>query len=164
MTPQSITIKPASLGSISAATLRTEDLLPTFLSELEWQVNRNGNYFSLPENFAQRDNLNSLIGEAQDCFSPDGSEIDPDKEDIAQELVNEALPDALGTFAPPYCYFGAHPGDGADIGYWPSHDEIDELEHYENPDRDQSADYKTVNDHGNVTVYAADGTVLLGLV
>lgn len=166
-------IKPASLGSISHGTLRTEDLLSAFLSELESRIFLNGDYFSRPENFAERDRLANLVGEAQDCFAEDGNEIDPEKEDEASELVNERLPDALNMFAPSYCYFGAHEGDGSDFGYWPDIFAIEELpciadNSAEAIAAEQSEDFSTdvryVNDHGNVTVYGADGSVLLELV
>lgn len=159
-------LKTASIGSISHGTLRTEDLLSAFLSELEWNIRRNGNFFCLPGNFGERDRLNNLVGEAQDCFAEDGDGIDPDKEAEADELVNEALPDALQEFAPPYCDFGSHPGDGSDFGYWPSTEAIDELPTVEDSDaaKELGEDCKSVNDHGNVTVYGADGSVLLELV
>ena len=57
MKTQQIELKPATIGSISHGTLRTEDLLSAFLSDLEWQVSRNGLYFSSPENFGERDNI-----------------------------------------------------------------------------------------------------------
>ena len=160
------TLKPATLDSISHGTLRTEDLLESFLSELEWQLQRNGDYFCLPENFTERDRLNNLVVESQDCWNEDGNDIDPKKEAQAEELINESLPDALQTFAPPYCYFGAHCGDGADFGYWPCMEEIDELPTVADSDaaRELGEDCKSVNDHGNVTVYGADGSVLLELV
>lgn len=162
------TIKPATLGSISHGTLRTEDLLSAFISELEWQVSRNGEYFSRPENFGERDNLASLIGEAQDCFAEDGNEIDADKEYEASELANETLPDALNSFAGPYCYFGAHEGDGSDFGYWPSMSEIEELPTYDDTDAAKEAgetnDFKVVSDHGNVEIYSASGESIFGLV
>lgn len=164
-------MKLASLGTISHGTLRTEDLLHEFICELEWQIRNNGEHFSRPENFADRDRLNNLVGEAQDCFAPDGSEIDPDKEEEASELVNETLPNALSEFAKPYCYFGAHEGDGSDFGYWPSHDSVEELPAVENVEQgialqepDYSTDFRIVNDHGNVTVYGADGSTLLEIV
>jgi hypothetical protein len=161
-----ITLLNASLGTISHGTLRTQDLLSEFISELEWQVNRNGNYFSIPENFGERDKLASLIGEAQDCFSEDGDEITGDKEDIAEELVNESLPNALQQFCGPYVYFGAHQGDGSDFGFWPCVESIEELPTVEDSDaaKELGEDCKSVNDHGNVTVYSGAGEVVLELV
>jgi len=142
------------------------------MSELEAQIGRNGSFYSLPENRAERDRLNNLVGEAQDCFNAD-DDIEEDKLEIAEELVNESIPNALQIFAPAYCNFGAHEGDGSDFGYWPCMDAIEELpkiaDNSEEAIRaEQSEDYSTdvcyVNDHGNVTVYGADGSVLLELV
>lgn len=168
MKTKQIGLKPASLGSISHGTLRTEDLLSAFISELEWQVSRNGEYFSRPENFGERDKMANLISEAQDCFAEDGEEIDADKGDEASELVNETLPDALNKFAPPYCYFGTLEGDGSDFGYWPSMSEIEDLPTYESTDAATEAgetnDFKVVNDHGNVEIYSASGESILGIV
>ena len=161
-------MKLAKIGTVSHGTLRTEDLLSSFISELEWHIRNNGDHFSQPENFSERDRLNNIIGEAQDCFAEDGEEIDPDKEDIAEELVNETLPDAIGEFAPAYCYFGAHEGDGSDFGFWPSWSEIDDLPTYEDTDAAKEAgeenDFKVVNDHGNIKIYSASGESILGLV
>lgn len=153
-------LKLAEFGSVSTATLRTSDLLTAFISEMEWQLARNGEYFSQPEHFPERDSLNNLIGEAQDCFSEDGDDVDLDKEHIAEELVNESFPDAFQMFCKPYCYFGAHPGDGADIGFWPPeiHDVKEQVEfvssrEQEYPDDDFSGEWLHVNDHGNCTLY-----------
>lgn len=159
-------IKTASLGSISHGTLKTEDLLSAFLSEMEWQMGRNGEYFAAPENFGERDKMAGLIGDAQDCFN-DEDEIAEDKQDEADELVNE-LQDALGAFAPPYCYFGTHEGDGSDFGFWPFTAEIEDLPCYEGTDEAKEAgetgDFRVVNDHGNVTVYSANGDEIIGIV
>lgn len=157
------TIKVAGFGSISHRTLRTEDLLSAFLSELEWQTRRNGDYYARPENFEERDKLNDLVGEAQDCFADDGSSIDTDKADLADELVNETLPDALSRFAPVYGYFGAHCGDGSDFGFWPN--DIEETKEQvgfvssqtqEYPGDDFSGEWLHVNDHGNCTLYVRE--------
>jgi hypothetical protein len=160
-------IKPASIGSISHGTLRTEDLLSAFISELEYQTLRNGLYFSSPENFGERDKFANLIGEAQDCLDDDGAILE-DKEDEASELVNETLPDALNSFAGPYCYFGTHDGDGSDFGYWPSMSDINDLPTYEGTDEAMEAgelnDFKVVSDHGNVEIYSASGESILGIV
>ena len=159
-TPKPVTLKPAPLGSISSDTLRTQDLLSAFISALEGLMLVNGEYFSRPENFAERDRLLGAIGEAQDCFTEDGDEIEPAKEEEAGELVNETLFDALQSFAPPYTYFSAHPGDGADFGFWLSdiEDIRDQVEfvsskEQEYPPSDFRGEWLHVNDHGNCTLY-----------
>ena len=103
-------MKYASLGSISHGTLRTEDLLETFASELEHHVKRNLDYSS-------RDAHMQLVGAA--------GWIDPES-DNASELVND-LQDALQEYAAPYTYFGAHEGDGSDFGFWPCMEQVEEL-------------------------------------
>ena len=162
-TARTVQIKPASLGSISTGTLRTEDLLEAFGKELEWQIRRSGDFFSLPENFGQRDSLNNLVGEWQDAYSGDGTEI---REDVDADSLLSDLEDALQAFAPFYCRFGAHDGDGADFGFWPCWSEIDELPTVDGSDaaRELGEDCKSVNDHGNVTVYGGDGSIILELV
>lgn len=91
----------AEFGSISSGTLRTGDLLSAFADELDYQLGRQATRFP-------RRNLRKLVNEAR--------RADDDMRD-APEIVSE-LQDALQQFAPPYAYFGAHPGDGADFGYW----------------------------------------------
>lgn len=153
-------MKYASLGSISTGTLRSEDLLDTFASELEYHVQRNAAEWCSEEGRARRDRYLALVGDAR--------EVDPDSEK-ASEIVNVDLIDALQEFAAPYCYFGSINGDGADFGYWPSLDEINELPCYESTDAAVEAgeenDFRTVTDHGNVTVWGCDGeTEILSIV
>jgi len=158
-------LKPAHVGSISTATLRPEDLLSTFLSELEGLALLSEGILSMPENFPLRDSIAAVVGDAQDCFTEDGETLSEDGESNAPEVL-EALQDTLSLFAPPYCYFGAHLGDGADFGFWPNYEEIDELPTVEDSDGAKALgeDCKAVNDHGNVTVYGGDGRILLELV
>ena len=153
----------ASIGSISHGTLKTEDLLSEFSSELDWQFRKNGNYFSLPENREEGRKFHELCGEAQDQYEEDGETL---KDEEAANWLVESLSDSLQSFAPPYCYFGAHEGDGSDFGFWPSYDSIEELPIVEDSDaaKELGEDCKSVNDHGNVTVYSADGSILLELV
>jgi hypothetical protein len=163
MKTQPASIKPAPLGSISHGTLRTEDLLSSFASTLEGLIFINGDYYCRPENFSERDKLNNLVGESQDQWTEDGTELED--EEIAQELVQE-LTDVLEQFAPSYCYFGTHEGDGSDFGFWPCMEQIEELPDVQDSDeaKELGEDCKFVNDHGNVTVYGADGSVILELV
>jgi len=146
------TFKPASFGTVSHGTLRTEDLLDSFATELEWQVQRNADYFQSDDvRRAERDRLLSLVWDAREC--------DPESED-ADYLVNESLPDALQEFAPAYGYFGAHCGDGADFGFWLSDDALADFDGLRVADtsevpEDYSGEVLHVNDHGNMTLYVA---------
>ena len=147
----SATFKFASFGTVSHGTLRTEDLLDSFARELEWQVQRNADYFQSDDAARlQRDHLLSLAWYALEC--------EPDSED-ADYLVNESLPDALQEFAPTYAYFGAHPGDGSDFGFWLSDDALADFDGLRVADtsevpEDYNGEVLHVNDHGNMTLYA----------
>ena len=145
-------MKAASFGSVSHGTLRTADLLDAFASELEYQVQRNADAWCSDEGRKERDRYLAIVAEAR--------EIDPDSED-ADYLVNEELIDALQEFAPPYAYFGAHPGDGADFGYWLT-DELEscfdglKVADTSEVPADHCGEVLHVNDHGNATLYVAD--------
>ncbi len=75
------------------------------------------------------------------------------------EDVNEMI-DHLNEFAPPYLTFGTHEGDGADFGWWPMVEALDEDARYgdvlkvndlsEIPEN-YEGDIMLVSDHGNVT-------------
>ena len=108
-----ITVRPAEVGSVSHGTLRTEDLLEAFASELLHHIQRNANAWSSDAGRKERDRLTDLAQAAAEVTDYDSEE--------AAELVTE-LCDALQEFAPPDVAFGAHEGDGADFGYWPMED------------------------------------------
>lgn len=169
-------IKWANIGTVSHGTLNTAHLLDRLGDELEWQIRRNGDYFSEPENFGERDKLNKLHGDSCDCFGDD-MEILPDYELAAEDLLGE-IQDALEAFAPPYCYFGAHPGDGSDFGYWPMDmEEIKEQvgfcsvkslrdaerlgidtdpEDSSFPPEDFTGEWLHINERGNCTLYVRE--------
>lgn len=105
-----MTIIHASIGTISHGTLRTADLLETFAGELESLVQRNAQAWCSDEGRAQRDKYMKLVGEAR--------EVDIYSE--AADDIRAELEDALQEFAPPNARFGAHEGDGADFGFWPT--------------------------------------------
>lgn len=58
-------------------------------------------------------------------------------------------------------------GDGSDFGYWFSLDSIQDIPQFSDlsdvPD-DIGEDYAIVNDHGNVSVYGADGKEIVSVV
>jgi hypothetical protein len=84
-----------------------------------------------------------------------------DNETLEEQLdadVNE-LQDILSNNAPSYFYFGAHPGDGADFGYWLSEGFEEEFDGLKVSDlaevpKGYSGEVLHVNDHGNMTLYA----------
>jgi len=91
-------MKTASIGSISSGTMREEDLIPCFISELE--------YLEHPQAKEHRDVWEELDQN--------------DKETYVDECASllEELFEALDECAPDFCYFGTHYGDGADFGFW----------------------------------------------
>jgi len=87
-----------TIGTVLSGTMRAEDLIPAFLNladDLGLSVDTMLQYATLPEGYY----------ESEDAMY-----------DLAQ------LFEALDSIAPEGCYFGAHPGDGSDYGFWPCED------------------------------------------
>ena len=129
-----------NIGSVSSGTMRPEDLIPDFLWELEHQSKLLKGHKGLIEEIASR-------MENDDYYESEDSDYDL-----------EALFDALNEYCMPYFYFGAHPGDGADYGYWLGDtfesdfdglkvDDLSEIEH------GYIGEVLHVNDHGNMALY-----------
>jgi hypothetical protein len=140
-----------SIGSISSGTMLSEDLIPAFADELAELAKT-----------AKSDAYKDLLAKADAWLDvdQDADDFDADQHnDDGSEIVNDLM-DALGEFAPPYFYFGAHPGDGADYGFWLYDDfqqDFDGLtvdDTSEVPD-DYEGEVLHVNDHGNCTLFAA---------
>jgi hypothetical protein len=140
----------ASLGSVSHGTLRNQDLIESFSSKLEWLEG--------PD-----DDLVLEAKAVDTLFSFGWTEIYGTEE---ASCLMEALMEALNEHAPAYCYFGTHEGDGSDFGFWPCIQMIDELPRVSDPAEVEkmSEDCVYVNDHGNMTVYGRDGSVLMECV
>jgi len=138
------------IGTIIHATHRPQDLVPAFIAELR----RLGVSFETVEDVIDHELREYLKDENR-------ADDDPwwDSEDCAY-LLNETLFDALNGYAPVGCYFGAHPGDGSDFGFWPCEDLDGALMNEDvlhvGP-KDTRPDYiMETNDHGNVTMYRVE--------
>jgi hypothetical protein len=137
----------AQFGSISHGTMRSGDLIPVFADELRALRG------SLPRD---------LYNEIRQWERTEYDESAP-AQDIHEEYgeqIVEALFDALNEYAPPYGYFGSHPGDGADYGFWLCEDfqtDFDGLQVSDTSEvpRDYVGEVLHVNDHGNCTLYVA---------
>ena len=139
------------LGSISSGTLRTLDLLEAFASEAEARCG---------------DMATRAVSTAHRYLDPDAV-VDDEQ---VQETLDE-LQFLLEDSCPPFVYFGTLEGDGADFGFWPDFDAIDEScarKHHRrthNPDtgeitlEDEDV-IVHVSDHGNVTVMDMERNVI----
>lgn len=151
----------ATLGSISHGTMLRSDLIPIFAATLEDLRETDD------EDMPTTNDLDSLIQVAEDF---DHDDISGANQESGEELFAELI-DALDDLAPPYAMFGAHPGDGADYGFWPDMDTL--MEDAEHDDSVVKIDARTglppayvveVNDHGNVTLYAVTLTEVWSVV
>jgi len=132
--------------------MRDCDLIPAFLDVLE-----------------ELDASAAKTLEAEADFAPlfdseDDWETVCDEHQEAASYLTEALFEALGALAPSYFYFGSHPGDGADYGFWFDEESMQDAvrcgevlgvaDTSEVPE-DYTGEVYHVNDHGNATLYAA---------
>lgn len=93
-------------GSISHGTMRTEDLLPKFLEVLQ-NLNKNA--------------YEKLVG-GLDLNAETNWERFVACTPVGADEILESLFDMLDMEAPEGYYFGAHPGDGSDYGFWETTD------------------------------------------
>ena len=137
----------ARIGTVSHGTLRSEDLIPAFRDELE----RLADMTSWP-----------LLNLADECQAIIEAYDEGEEVENASEIVNELI-DELNQYAPLYCYFGAHEGDGSDFGFWPDwgaielgieFGEILKVSDLSEVPNDYQGEVAVVNDHGNLTLYS----------
>ena len=86
--------------SLSEATMRPEDLIPCFVSALRIIENDNKGI------------IESLVQIEQDMEQEDYYEGEGCRHDL------DYLFDMLDACAPDGYYFGSHPGNGSDYGFW----------------------------------------------
>jgi hypothetical protein len=94
--------------SLSHATMRPQDLVPTFLNFLSahapaWYESHVIRPFSLPPAYVEDEGDDSEWWNSEECG----------------EFLWSELFDAMDVYcAPEGFYFGSHPGDGSDYGFW----------------------------------------------
>ena len=145
------------LGSISTGTLRPEDLIPAFNNALT-QIH-DGHYCDIDEM------MNDEAGNAAEFGKQ------PSNDELQRRVVARLM-DELQDACPPFVYFGTHEGDGADFGFWPDMDRLEEEM------RSTTSDFQAdncwtladdgvivnVSDHGNVTVMDMERNVIWSVV
>ena len=160
------------LGSISTGTLRTEDLIPAFtytMGELTHDPTSNTSKYPTEA-------MANLWDEAIKAINNPDTDTNPlsDDECIARNEILSDLQDALNELCPPFVYFGTLEGDGADFGFWPDMDRLNEELHFASnvcgdklirdcACEDENCDdgiLVNVSDHGNVTVMDMERNVI----
>ncbi len=104
----------AEIGTISHGTMRNEDLIPTFMAEIERLDLEQAK--KIRENEENKDIFDWLENEEK-TEEPEYAS-DPMAWIRLRIFVNDLF-DVLNEYAPEYCYFGATEGDGSDYGFWP---------------------------------------------
>jgi hypothetical protein len=128
------------LGTVIEGTMRDEDLIPAFVDEIL--------YYDPEDSFALE--IDEAINNNTYDFNSERAMYD----------VNDLM-DRLNDFADPYTYFGSHPGDGSDYGFWVEID-IDNFDGIIVSDTSEVPENYIgyalhVNDHGNMTLYDVNG-------
>lgn len=132
-------MKKVSLGTVSCATMNPKDLIPAFIDELKY---------------------NEISMKSLGLVYPKRKKGYWESEDPNWDL--DALFDALDNIAPAYCYFGSHPGDSSDYGFWISEEAIEDAIHdgdllavndLSAVPKKYSEEVLVTNDHGNQTLY-----------
>ena len=150
--------KAFQLGSISTGTLRLKDLIPVFIDTIHRLTTPDMPTVSI-----------DWIGADARLFDDDFFTSD----DADQTMVE--LVEILNELCPPFVYFGTLEGDGADFGFWPDMDRLNEelqweRAHYPDdsvPDEltlDNDGVIVQVSDHGNVTVMDMERNIIWSAV
>ncbi len=131
------------MGSVSTCTMRPEDLIPSFVYEIETHLRRGD---AIKGHYALIRGINARMRKG-DYY---------DSEDSLYDL--ESLFDAMGEYSAPYFYFGAHPGDGSDYGYWLCEDFQEDFDGLTVSDTSEvpttyRGEVLHINERGNVTLY-----------
>lgn len=142
----------APIGTVSHDTLRLEDLIPTFMEVLD-ELNEQRSLHATREAFKDEyQRLTNFLGDIErrlrlpGYYNSEASSFD----------LNELMAE-LNVFSPLCAYFGTHPGDGEDFGFWPiiedPHDDVIRI--CDSSNIKEPGIYYQISDHGNVTCLIA---------
>ena len=104
-------------GTVIEGTHRRRDLIPRFVDVLDF-ITEESTFESeadKPERVKRLDAINDRLGQIERNMKKEGYYGEDDS-----DYDLEWLFDTLDSFAKPGWHFGAHPGDGADFGFWPN--------------------------------------------
>ena len=159
-------MRKITIGTVSEGTLRSEDLIPVFLGEIEQLMKE---YIDADQDVVL---AQSIISEGKEIMSKYEQEESIDEE-VASEVCTELM-DTLNSLCPAYIYFGSLEGDGSDFGFWPDWESIRrDMEEGEVVESGKNGECVVVNDgtrfevndHGNITITAIEtGKVILSIV
>ena len=105
-----ITIHAPLGGSLIHATMRSCDLAPAFLEAIK----------ETPEHARIMKSINNEDSDLRVITDPEVTNTDERWETEEMSFFIIELFDILNAYAPEGYYFGSHPGDGSDYGYWPA--------------------------------------------
>jgi hypothetical protein len=144
--------KRQNIGSVSHGTMRSEDLIESFIYELQQQKPLSREHRRLIRDVQKRMRAVERLERLHSEVLTVGDMVESSA--CVYELVG-----ALECYAPTGFYFGAHPGDGSDYGFWLSEDFIEDFDGLRVSDlasipTGYCGEVLHVNDHGNVSLYA----------
>jgi len=102
-------MKKAQPGTVIHGSMRTEDLIHIFMATLK--VHRHPSWLKF-----YNENIKTIKAIQENDFIP--QELDMEANDF---LMEDLFP-AMDELSPKNHFFGSHPGNGSDYGYWPLDD------------------------------------------
>jgi len=141
-----------NIGSVSHGTLLNEELIESFIYELRQQKPLSREHRKLIRD------IQKTMSEAERVERLHSEVLSWADMAESSAAVDELI-DALNFYAPLGFYFGAHPGDGSDFGFWLSDNFIEDFDGLRVNDTSEIpkgyiGEVLHVNDHGNVSLYS----------
>lgn len=107
------------IGSVSHGTMKNTDLLDSFSNALEHLSKEFDEYQKYKDVIEESKRYRDFLIEHEDkLYKQHHEKTRAFILETVSYIINEDLFNALNKFAPTHYYFGSHPGDGADYGFW----------------------------------------------